>query len=145
MKRLTLIDKAFFLKKTPLFQSLDLDLLLPIADKLALQTYDANEKVFHTGEEGSRMYFLLKGTIQLYDLNNQLLYKIEESGFFGEEAIFNEKKRGYTALTQEECVLLTLSRTHLLTIISECPSVAISFLQIYTNNLPNFLRMRIDK
>ena len=62
MTRLTLIDKAFLLKRTPLFSALDLDLLLTIADKLGLVAFEPKDWIFVAEEEANRMYFIVKGT-----------------------------------------------------------------------------------
>lgn len=136
MKRLTLIDKAFLLKRTAPFSTLDLDLLLTIADKLGLVILDPGDYVFVFEEEANRMYFIIKGQIHIQGTHQQHLYTLGSGDFFGEESLFNNKPRGYAALAPVETHVLTLSRTNLYTIISECPSVAVGFLQVYTSMLP---------
>lgn len=133
MKILTLIDKAFLLKRTPLFRMLDLDLLLIISDKLGLVQMDANEYVFAKGEPASRMYFIASGVIDILDENRERLSSLHSPDFFGDEALLSDKMRGYFALSKTDSTLLTLSKTNLLTIISECPQVAIGLLQMYTS------------
>lgn len=133
MKRLTLIDKAFLLKKTLLFGSLDLDLLLSIADKLNTVAYEPNEQIFAVNEEANRMYLIYKGEVEIRNAVHSRLAILSSSDFFGEESLFNDKPRGYEVLSLTNTHLFTLSRTNLFTIISECPSVAVSFLQAYTS------------
>lgn len=135
MKRLTLIDKAFLLKRTQPFATLDLDLLLSIADKLNPVEYDPNDFVFVVNEEANRMYFVVKGQVDIRNQQSQLLHRFVNSGFFGEESLFNNKPRAYEAFCPIDTQLLTLSRTNLFTILSECPSVAIGFLQVYTSGM----------
>lgn len=132
MKTLTLIDKAFLLKRTPLFSALDLDLLLTIADKLGLVLFDPKDYIFLAGEEANRMYFIVKGEVEIQTSDRQAICKLENGDFFGEESLFNNKPRGYAAYTPHETYVLTLSRTNLFSILSECPSVAVGFLQVYT-------------
>jgi CRP/FNR family transcriptional regulator, cyclic AMP receptor protein len=134
MKRLTLIDKAFLLKRTPLFSSLDLDLLLSIADKLELVLFDAKDEIFVVGEEANRMYFIVKGKVEIKSAGKKLIAALGNGEFFGEESLFNNKPRGYTAYSPIETQVLTLSRTNLYAIISECPSVAVGFLQVYSSH-----------
>lgn len=136
MKRYTLIDKAFLIKKTALFEQLDLDLLLAIADKLTLAHFDKGDLIFNHNEEAHRMYFIVKGSVSILDKNQVQLASLGPEDFFGDESIFSEKPRGYTATCQEDTILLSLSRTNLLTIISECPSVAVGLLQAYTSTTP---------
>jgi CRP/FNR family transcriptional regulator, cyclic AMP receptor protein len=133
MSKLTLIDKAFFLKRTALFGTLDLELLLAIADKLKIVTFESGEKIFGYNEEAVRIYFIVKGTVEILDRQNILLNTLDNEEFFGDESIFNEKPRGYQAISKTYTQLLALSRTNLLTIISECPSVAVGLLQAYSS------------
>ena len=55
--------------------------------------------------------------------------------FFGDESVFNEKARAYSAKSLSQTRLLTLSRNHLLGIIAECPSVAVALLEAYSANI----------
>lgn len=136
MKYPTLIDKAFLLKRTPPFSSLDLDLLLAVADKLGLIQFEAGHEIFVAGEEANRMYFVLKGQVSLFTKKDEKTLMIESGFFFGEEALLNNKPRAYCAITTMVTSVLTLSRTNLFATLSECPSVAIGFLQQYATILP---------
>lgn len=135
MKKISLIDKAFLLKRTPLFSTLDLDLLLSIADKLGLSSLESGDTIFNIDQEANRMYLIAKGSVRIQDKNRRQLALLGVDDFFGDESLFYEKPRSYEAICHEDSVLLTLSRTNLLTIISECPSVAVGFLQVYSSNL----------
>lgn len=132
--KLSLIDQAFLLKKTPLFHSLTLDLLLPIADKLAIAAFDKGDEIFHCGEEAHRMYFVSDGKIELSADDRAII--LEKECFFGDEALFNDSRRCYRARCLTDALLLTLSQINLLTIISECPAVALGFLSVYATTLP---------
>lgn len=123
MKKIGLIDKAFLLKRTPLFSNVELDLILAAADKLGLSDWDPNETIFNVGDEATRMYFIAKGEV-LSDGKT-----LRSPAFFGDEALFNERPRAYKAVSLTDTLLLTLSKTNLLTIISECPQVAVGLLQ----------------
>ncbi len=136
MKPLSLIEKAFFLKKVKPFSELDLDLLLAIAEKLYYDEYDANERVFSHGQAANRMYLIVRGSVEIDDAKMRPLYQIGNGDFFGDESLFNEQPRSYGAICKTDTELLTVSRSHLLSIISECPSVAVSLLQCYAQQLP---------
>ena len=119
-----LIEKAFLLKKTPLFAHLDLDVLFAAADKLAVLSCQENEVIFEKGDEATRMYFVASGKVQAAGA------LLQPPQFFGDEALFNERPRNYSAKALSKATLLTLSKTNLLAIISECSSVAIGLLQV---------------
>ena len=46
-----------------MFSSLELDLLLPIADKLILIDFETNEIVFDLGEQAFNMYIIGEGKV----------------------------------------------------------------------------------
>lgn len=135
MKQLSLIEKAFFLKKTRIFSDLDLDLLLAIADKLSQDLYDKEEKIFSVNQVANRMYLIAQGRVKILDADGKELALLSTPDFFGDESLFNEKPRTYSAVCQTDSLILTLSRSNLMTIISECPSVATSLLQCYSQPL----------
>ncbi len=132
----SLIEKAFFLKKISLFSELELELLLAIAEKLHEDDYDANEKVFSSHQVANRIYFIVEGTVQILDEKNKVLSELFSGSYFGDESLFNEEPRAYSVICKSDALLLTLSRSHLLSIISECPSVAVSLLQAYSQKFP---------
>lgn len=132
----SLIEKAFFLKKLRLFNELDLEILLAIAEKLHEDDYDANEKVFTPGQVANRIYLIVEGTVLIVDERMKPYAELNAGDYFGDESIFNDQPRGYAAVCKTDTLFLTLSRSHLLSTISECPSVAVSLLQSYSQQLP---------
>ena len=132
---LNLIEKAFLLKKTALFRALDLDLLLSIAEKLENCVLAKGGQIFEIGQDAKQMYLITQGRVQIIDSTGTSIAELFEGEFFGDEALLNEKPRGYTATAASDVSLLALSRSHLLTIISECPSVALGLLEAYTAKL----------
>jgi len=136
MKHLTLIEKAFLLNKTPIFSMLELDLLLPIADKLSTTAIGAKEIVFDIDEQAYSMYLIVEGCVITYDTEGRELAKLEAGEFFGEESIFSRKPRSYRSYTLTEALCLTLSQADLLAIINEYPRVATGFLEVYTKAMP---------
>lgn len=132
----SLIERAFFLKKTRLFSNLDLEILLAIGEKLHEDDYDKDEKVFTPGQVANRIYILASGSVQIYGPGGNLIKELTMGDYFGDESIFNDQPRGYTATCSSDTLFFTLSRSHLLSIISECPSVAVTLLQSYSLKLP---------
>lgn len=143
MKSLSLIEKAFFLKKVKLFADLDLDLLLAIAEKLHHDEYDQNERVFALNQAANRMFLIVQGRVQILDELMRPISELEVNDFFGDESLFNEQPRSYFAICKTDAHLLILSRSHLLSIISECPSVAVALLQSYAHMLSCRLKVGV--
>lgn len=132
----SLIEKAFFLKRVRLFSDLDLEILLAIAEKLHEDAYEKEEKVFTSGQVANRIYLIVSGSLQIFDEEKRPLCELGPGDFFGDESLFNEQPRSYAVICKTDTLFLTLSRSHLLSIISECPSVAVTLLQIYSQQLP---------
>ena len=133
MKQLSLIEKTFMLKDIKIFSSLELDLLLAISEKVGQDFYNSNEVVFDIGQMAYQMYIVAKGSVILEANATKKILK--EKSIFGDESLFSENPRRYRATCTTNTLLLTLSRTNLLNILSECPSVSLEFLHIYTKNM----------
>ena len=82
MKPLSLIEKAFFLKKVKIFADLDLDLLLAVAEKLHYDEYDQNEQVFALNQAANRMYLIVQGSVQILDEQMRPLCDLTARGIF---------------------------------------------------------------
>ena len=144
MKPLSQIEKSFFLKKIKIFADLDFDLLLAIAEKLHHDEYDQYEKVFSIGQAANRMYLIVQGVVEILDVEMRPIFELKPGEFFGDESIFNEQPRSYFAVCKTDPHLLALSRSHLLSVISECPSVAVALLQSYAHPLSCRFRSMIN-
>jgi CRP/FNR family transcriptional regulator/pyruvate formate lyase activating enzyme len=132
----SLIEKAFFLKKTRLFSDLDLEVLLAIAEKLHEDDYEKDEKVFTPGQVANRIYLIAEGSVQITDDQKKGQSELHAGDYFGDESLFNELPRSYAAICKTDTLFYTISRSHLLSVISECPSVAVVLLQSYSQLLP---------
>jgi CRP/FNR family transcriptional regulator, cyclic AMP receptor protein len=135
MKELSLIEKAFFLKNTLLFNDLDLDLLIAIADKMHQDIYEKDEKVFEINQIANRMYFIASGSVKIFDEKANIIKYLNANDFFGDESLFNEKPRTYNVSCLEDTLFLSINKTNLLNIISECPSVSIALLNTYSQSI----------
>lgn len=131
MSHLTLIEKAFFLKKTALFLELDLDLVLAIAAKAEPRQCEDEEVIFSFNQEAHRLYVILDGMVQIEDEKEMPIETLLAGDFFGDESLFNQQTRDYNAKAKGSTLLLTISRTHLTEIILECPQVGLSLIRAY--------------
>ncbi len=135
MKQLSMIDRAFFLKKTPLFSSLDVDLLLTIADKLESEIYKKGTKIFEIDQEAGRLYMLVEGSVLIKNRQQTPLAELRPPEVFGDEALLAGKKRGYDAYCETDVLLLTLSHSHLTALLEECPPISLYLLEAYASNI----------
>ena len=131
MNTLTLIEKAFFLKRSLLFSELDLDLVLAIADKADERHFKTKETIFCLNQDAHRLYVIVEGGVTIYNEEQTPLTSLIPPDFFGDESLFNQEARGYSVEANKETILLTISRTHLIEIMLECPQVAICLIRDY--------------
>lgn len=132
MKALPLVEKAFHLQKSPLFQDLDLDLLLAIGEKAQALRVDSGDEIFAYGQVGNHIYFIVEGELELRDETGTPIAQLGVGDCFGDEAIFTQSSRSFAAYALRQSSLLSLTRAHLYGVISEFPMVAISLLQHYS-------------
>ncbi|HXF28415.1 MAG TPA: cyclic nucleotide-binding domain-containing protein [Chlamydiales bacterium] len=128
---LTLIEKTFLLKKCDLFSELDLDLVLAIADKAVLRELENKEMIFSEGQEAAAFYVIIQGSVVIDEEVTLLPFT-----YFGDEALFSQTNRKYSAEASGKTKCLTLSRQHLGEIILECPQVALQLLRAYAAITP---------
>ena len=136
MRHLTLVEKAFFLKKTELFSELDLDLLLAISDKAEERFFRPQGTIFSLNQEAHKLYIILDGCVSITDKQGKMIASLKPHDYFGDEALISNKLRGYLAMATEKTHLLTISRTHCFEIMLESPQIAISLLRAYASALP---------
>lgn len=127
------LDKAFTLKKTALFATLELDQSLALAEKLEPIELKNGEPIFDAGQTASRMFVVVHGQVKIYtDLSGSFVGPLDT---FGEEALLRQSVRAYSAVATQDTLLLAMSRPHLIAIIKENPSVALFLLEQYSHHI----------
>lgn len=134
-----LIDKALFLKSTHLFQHIEFDTALAIADRLETLYLKQTEHLFREGDSAAGLYFVFEGGVRLD--NSGHIEELEVGDFFGDESLFNEGARGYSCEALCSTTLLLLSKSHFFTLLSEVPSIARELLSLYASQIS--LRPRV--
>ena len=131
MKPFELVEHAFLLKSTLLFQALELDQLLSLCEKMEFIEYRAQEKIFEIGQEASYLYLIVKGKIELSQPHLSQKTTLKEGDFFGDEQLLAGKKRAYQAVALQASACLCLGKMHLYALLMECPQLAIEWLKLY--------------
>jgi CRP/FNR family cyclic AMP-dependent transcriptional regulator len=103
----------------PLFQGLSDEDREALAERLAEKTFKAGAIVFSQGEQGSSMYVVQSGAVQIYlpskarDIPPVVLKDLHTGEYFGELAIFVDKPRSASVRVVVDTVLLELTRDEL--------------------------------
>ncbi|WP_213318942.1 cyclic nucleotide-binding domain-containing protein [Chlamydiifrater volucris] len=129
---MNLIDKAFLLKKTSFFGSLDMDVLLAIADRTDNLIFKPKSDIFEIGQPGYSLYIIAEGIVVIKGAAKEIIDELKPEECFGEESLFNNKFREYSASAKTSVRVLALSKGQFFSVLEECPSVALSILEIYS-------------
>jgi len=97
------------LMKVDIFADLSSDLIEELSQKLQPIVVTPDEFLFREGEIGDKMYFLIKGEIQILQ-NETEIARIFEGDFLGEISLFKNQTRNATAKAVTYCNLYYLDR-----------------------------------
>ena len=139
-----MVDVLARLRGTPLFAELDDDALRRIADRCRTETVAADTVLFHEGDAGDRLYLIAEGAVrisrQIPGSGEEALTVLRPGQVFGEMAVFDRTERSTDAIAQEACVLLTLQRDDLETLLRDDPALARIVLWAFVRILSGRLR-----
>ena len=106
------------LAQIPLFDTLAAEDLEALAGRMTERHFKVGEKVFDKNDEGSSMYVVLSGAVQIFLPGNGLdeprvVLKDARTGeYFGELSLFDDKPRSASVEATVDTTLLELTRVH---------------------------------
>jgi hypothetical protein len=109
---LTLTDIMLFLKRIPLFNSMNLDQLHIIAGELEELTVAPGEAIFYEGDQSSDLYLIVAGAVQIVQQRGgetHTIVTLQAGEYFGDMALFEERPRSAGAVAAAATRLLILS------------------------------------
>ena len=124
-------DRVPFLNKIHLFNGLKEDQLAAIAVKLRERVAAPGEIIFERGADPDGFYMVFRGRVQVTRPNERghdFLAWLVAGDYFGEEALFANRKRSATVTADEDSTLLFLSREHFNNLLEEYPKLKPNFL-----------------
>lgn len=104
------------LAQIPLFDTLAAEDLEALASRMTERHYKASEKVFDKDDQGSSMYIVLSGAVQIFlpgagpDEPPVVLKDARTGEYFGELSLFDDKPRSASVQATVETTLLELTR-----------------------------------
>ena len=99
---------------------------------------DPGRVIFEQGDDGSRMYFIEQGTVEIYQAThsgNLCLALLGEGDFFGEMSLIAGGPRSASAKAHSTVRLRSISREDILTGIRSDPETGLLFLRILIDRL----------
>lgn len=111
----SIIEKVTFLKTA------SRELLEDIMLALDHRVYVPGEKIFKAGDEGSCLYLIHSGVVEILSADGEHIANLNEGGVFGERALISDGPRSATARAVSYCDLYLLPKDDFNRIISSYP------------------------
>ncbi|BAZ46300.1 cyclic nucleotide-binding protein [Chondrocystis sp. NIES-4102] len=95
----------------------------------------AGETIFSEGDQGTVMYGLVEGEVQII-VNGKILETIHQGDIFGEGALIHfDSRRTSTAIALTDCKLAYLDRSHFLFAVQQTPMFALEVMKSYSDRI----------
>ena len=119
------VEVAVQIKSIPLFDCLSTRQLVDLAKVVHEETHPSGATVFREGDDGSCMYLIVEGGVEVIQ-GDKRLAELGPLDFFGEMALFEGRPRAARVATRGVTRLLRLERHDLFALIDEIPAIAIA-------------------
>lgn len=123
------MEIAVRLQDVPAFDRLSTQQLMALADHLQEQKVMVGECIYRAGEEGSGLYFVLEGEVELRR-GSLVVDRAAPGAFFGLLSALDGVPRSADAVASREGRLMRLDRDDLLPLLEEVPRLAIGLAQV---------------
>ncbi len=133
------LNKVFHLRKTALFNELQPEALLAIAQEAREIAFNAGEVIFSEGEFPNGLYCVCSGKVKFIRQGN-LLNQLGENDFFGELGLIDGHPRTASAIAETACSLLLLEKSTFDRITEDLPEV----LRCLTKIILSYLRASLN-
>jgi CRP/FNR family cyclic AMP-dependent transcriptional regulator len=129
-----------FLKKIPIFSSLNDNIISEIANLGRRKVYNKDSVILFQNQSDSALIFVLKGQLRISKMskegNEVTLDTLKEAGFWGETAILDGKPPAVNIAAETDSEVFIISRNDLMNLFNTRPEYSISVL----NELTRLLR-----
>ncbi len=92
------------------------------------------ETIFSAGEEGSTMYVVAEGEVEIW-VGPVLAETVSQGGIFGEMALIDHHVRSADAVAQTQCKLVAVDQRRFQFLVSETPFFALQVMSIMAERL----------
>ena len=113
------------------------ELLAQLGDALQQATtvrFEAGKAIMREGEAGVSMYVVMQGKVGIFIRDNEV-ETVNAGGTFGEMALVDQSPRTASAISQTECVLLSVNRNALMALVKSQPAIGIAMLRSIADRL----------
>ncbi len=139
MSILSLMEKVLFLKKVTLFDELNSDILIAIAEVAEEKEFQSNEVVFHENDIGDTLYLIVFGEVEISTIDTggqkRKLNVLKSAEVFGEMSLFDSRPRSATATALKPARLLAIRKNQFRDLISDYPEIMFEMYRVAIERL----------
>jgi CRP/FNR family cyclic AMP-dependent transcriptional regulator len=133
------MNRVDFLKKIPYFKGLSDQELEVIANVMREKTYPRGYILFHEGEFGEAVHFVMEGRVKIYkvseDGREHILYMAIPGDIFAEVILFNEVNYPATAEVMEDTRIAYIRNEDLENVLKANPAMAVAIIKVLNKRL----------
>ncbi|MBI2757359.1 MAG: cyclic nucleotide-binding domain-containing protein [Chloroflexi bacterium] len=122
--------RVAYLRRIHLFHDLKDEELTPVAENLTEEAYEEGSAIFEEGGAAERFYIIYQGRVRITQTRPK--EKVEVAflvggDYFGEEALYEKRKRSATVRASETTLLFSLSRDQFNELLKSFPKLKAAF------------------
>ena len=131
--------KLDLIRNLTLFRYLTFVELLNLVNIAHAEKIDEGDEVFVEGEQGEKLYIILRGRVSIQKGDIELA-QMGESAHFGEMALVDRSPRSATVVALQDTVCLVIKRAEFYDLLRDLPNLAVKVLWSFVKALSSRLR-----
>lgn len=132
-------ENKAFLRRVPLFSSLNEHQLDQLAAGSARKNYPKGRTIVAEGESTQSLYILLSGRAKVQRSDSEgkevILSVIGSGEFFGEMSLIDEAPRSASVITLESCDFMAISKEGFKSVLAHSPEIAMQIMRALVRRL----------
>lgn len=135
----SLTDKILLVREIDIFSDLSVSELAAVAAVTEAVSHPAGQVVIREGDMGENMFLIVKGRVAVIKnlgADNELeLDQIDTGDYFGEMALFEDRKRSASIRTLVDSEFLVLHKAEFNEIVHEFPEIALNACRVLSDRI----------
>lgn len=137
-EKFTIVERVIFLKKIPLFKTLDSERLKLFAEIATEETYRANDVIIREDDIGEFIYIIKTGSVNIIKNIGQeetIISTIPEQTLFGEMGLIDNQPRSASCVANTHSSILVIRKTDFLNVLHRSPELAVELFKVFTQRI----------
>ncbi len=131
--------KKLCIGMVPIFNHLQEDEMLEIAETSRSMTFQKGDTIFHAGDASEFLYIVHKGQVKIYRLSEsgkeQLLRVLEPGDFLGEHSLFTNALLTSYAEAMKKTEICAIHKFDMERILLSKPAISLKILEVFSSRL----------